>query len=123
MATGSALAAPTIIAIAVTSIVCLLLVMLLAFGRCRRTAAAKCDDSSLRSDALTAHQNQQNQEPPPYYPASALHSKSRDHSIDLALSKDETHKESLYGTQNDYVYYPQPTHQLTDSECKCGWGF
>lgn len=109
----------TIIFAGVGGILVLLLITLgLLFKRCKRTQSAKSDDSSMRSAALTAAQNQENQEPPPYYPASALHNKSLDHSMDLALAKDGGHKESLYGTQNDYVYYPQPTHQLPDSECK-----
>lgn len=122
LSTGSVLAAPTVIAIIVSGVVALLLAtMLVVFSRCKRKQSAKSDDSSLRSAALTAvQQNQQNQEPPPYYPASALHNKSLDHSMDMTSTKDaSTHgKDSLYGTQNDYVYYPQPTHQMPDSECK-----
>lgn len=113
---ATALAGPTIIAIVVLSVVGLLLIVLVVFfGRCKRKQTdTKNDDASLRPAALSPSQNQ---EPPPYYPASALHNKSMDHSLDMALAK-ENQKEALYGTQNDYVYYPQPTHQLPDNECK-----
>lgn len=115
-ATASFMEAPTLIAIFVSVTLCVLLIVLIAIvGRRKRNQSdSKIDDSSMRPAATAPPTSQ---EPPPYYPASALHNKSIDHSIDLALTKD-SQKEALYGTQNDYVYYPQPTHPMTDNECK-----
>lgn len=65
---------------------------------------------------------QQNQAPPPYYPASGLENKALEHSMDLALSM-EDQKSAVYATQNGYGYHPQSTLQVTgqhmpSTECK-----
>lgn len=65
---------------------------------------------------------QQNQAPPPYYPASGLENKALEHSMDLALAM-EDQKQAVYATQNGYGYHPQQTLQVTNqhipnAECK-----
>jgi len=57
---------------------------------------------SVRPSIVAA---QQNQAPPPYYPASGLDNKALEHSMDLALSM-EDQKTALYATQNGYSYHP-----------------
>lgn len=78
------------------------------FCRCKRnqskkSAAAKdYEMDSVRPSIVAA---QQNQAPPPYYPASGLDNKALEHSMDLALSMEEQ-KSALYATQNGYSYHP-----------------
>lgn len=65
---------------------------------------------------------QQNQAPPPYYPASGLENKALEHSMDLALAMEEQ-KVAVYGTQNGYGYHPQqslqvPGQHITGNECE-----
>jgi len=82
--------------------------LILMFCRCKRnqskkSAAAKdYEMDSVRPSIVTA---QQNQAPPPYYPASGLDNKALEHSMDLALSM-EDQKTALYATQNGYSYHP-----------------
>ncbi|XP_023031190.1 titin [Drosophila willistoni] len=109
IAEASALATPTLIAIIVSCIVFALFAgLLLMFCRCKRnqskkSAAAKdYEMDSVRPSIVAA---QQNQAPPPYYPASGLDNKALEHSMDLALSMEEQ-KTALYATQNGYSYHP-----------------
>lgn len=65
---------------------------------------------------------QQNQAPPPYYPASGLDNKALEHSMDLALTM-EDQKSAVYATQNGYNYHPTaglqvPGHTIPGNECK-----
>lgn len=65
---------------------------------------------------------QQNQAPPPYYPASGLENKALEHSMDLALTL-EDQKAAVYATQNGYGYHQQqslqvPGQHIPNSECK-----
>lgn len=65
---------------------------------------------------------QQNQAPPPYYPASGLENKALEHSMDLALAM-EDQKNAVYATQNGYGYHPNaglqvPGHTIPGNECK-----
>lgn len=62
---------------------------------------------------------QQNQAPPPYYPASGLENKALEHSMDLALAM-EDQKTAIYATQNGYGYgsgIQAPSHNMP-AECK-----
>lgn len=109
IAEANALATPTLIAIIVSCIVFALFAgLLLMFCRCKRnqskkSAAAKdYEMDSVRPSIVAA---QQNQAPPPYYPASGLDNKALEHSMDLALSL-EDQKTALYATQNGYSYHP-----------------
>lgn len=108
LAEANVLATPTLIAIIVSCIVFALFVgLLLMFCRCKRnqskkSAAAKdYEMDSVRPSIVAA---QQNQAPPPYYPASGLDNKALEHSMDLALSM-EDQKSALYATQNGYSYH------------------
>lgn len=103
------MATPTLIAIIVSCIVFTLFAgLLLMFCRCKRnqskkSAAAKdYEMDSVRPSIVAA---QQNQAPPPYYPASGLDNKALEHSMDLALNM-EDQKTALYATQNGYSYHP-----------------
>jgi echinoid protein len=113
----------TIIAIVVSCIVCLLFVgLLLMFCRCKKnqskkSAAAKDYEMDSVRPSIVA---QQNQAPPPYYPASGLENKALEHSMDLALAM-EDQKNAVYATQNGYGYHPNagmqvPGHTLPGNE-------
>lgn len=109
IAEANALATPTLIAIIVSCVVFALFAgLILMFCRCKRnqskkSAAAKdYEMDSVRPSIVAA---QQNQAPPPYYPASGLDNKALEHSMDLALSM-EDQKTALYATQNGYSYHP-----------------
>lgn len=66
---------------------------------------------------------QQNQAPPPYYPASGLENKALEHSMDLAMTLEEQ-KQVVYATQNGYHggYHPQHSvvtaQQIPTNDCK-----
>lgn len=103
------MATPTLIAIIVSCIVFALFAgLILMFCRCKKnqskkSAAAKdYEMDSVRPSIVAA---QQNQAPPPYYPASGLDNKALEHSMDLALSMEEQ-KTALYAAQNGYSYHP-----------------
>lgn len=113
------------IAIIVSVIVFALFVgLLLMFCRCKRnqtkkSAQAKDYEMDSVRPSIVA---QQNQAPPPYYPASGLENKALEHSMDLALAL-EDQKQAVYATQNGYGYHPQQTLQVTgqhipNAECK-----
>lgn len=62
---------------------------------------------------------QQNQAPPPYYPASGLDNKALEHSMDLALALEEQ-KNAVYA-QNGYGYHTQGLGvpmNMPSQECK-----
>lgn len=94
------------------------------FCRCKRnqskkSAQAKDYEMDSVRPSLVA---QQNQAPPPYYPASGLENKALEHSMDLALAM-EDQKAAVYATQNGYGYHPQTTLQvpgqhIAGNECK-----
>lgn len=125
IAEASALATPTLIAIIVSCIVFALFVgLLLMFCRCKRKQSKKgvqakdYEMDSVRPSIVA----QQNQAPPPYYPASGLENKALEHSMDLALAM-EDQKVAVYGTQNGYGYHPQqslqvPGQHITGNECE-----
>lgn len=120
-----ALATPTLIAIIVSCVVFALFVgLLLMFCRCKRKQSKKSvqakdyEMDSVRPSIVA----QQNQAPPPYYPASGLENKALEHSMDLALAM-EDQKVAVYGTQNGYGYHPQqslqvPGQHITGNECE-----
>uniref|UniRef100_T1GFV7 Uncharacterized protein n=1 Tax=Megaselia scalaris TaxID=36166 RepID=T1GFV7_MEGSC len=107
---ASMLATPTLIAIIVSCIVfSLFVVLLFMFCRCKRnqskkSAAAKDYEMDSVRPSIVA---QQNQAPPPYYPASGLDNKALEHSMDLALAMDDQKSAAaVYATQNGYSYHP-----------------
>ncbi|XP_055919081.1 nephrin-like isoform X1 [Eupeodes corollae] len=123
IAEASSLATPTLIAIIVSCIVFALFVgLLLMFCRCKRnqskkSAAAKDYEMDSVRPSIVA---QQNQAPPPYYPASGLDNKALEHSMDLALSL-EDQKSAVYATQNGYGYHTNsglqvPGHTIPGNE-------
>ncbi|XP_055680977.1 hemicentin-2-like isoform X1 [Lutzomyia longipalpis] len=119
----AAIATPTLIAIIVSCVVFALFVgLLLMFCRCKRnqskkSAAAKDYEMDSVRPSIVA---QQNQAPPPYYPASGLENKALEHSMDLALAM-EDQKNAVYATQNGYGYHPNaglqvPGHTIPGNE-------
>lgn len=122
---AGALATPTLIAIIVSCIVFALVVgLILMFCRCKRNQTKKgvqgkdYEMDSVRPSIVA----QQNQAPPPYYPASGLDNKALEHSMDLALALEEQ-KNAVYATQNGYGYHPSqglgiPGHTIPNQECK-----
>ncbi|XP_055386183.1 hemicentin-1-like [Condylostylus longicornis] len=123
IAEASALPIPTLIAIIVSCIVFALFVgLLLMFCRCKRnqskkSAAAKDYEMDSVRPSIVA---QQNQAPPPYYPASGLDNKALEHSMDLALSM-EDQKTAVYASQNGFSYHPNtgiqvPQHTIPGNE-------
>lgn len=122
---ASALQTPTVIAIVVSCIVFVLFVgLLLMFCRCKKnqtkknTSTKDYDMDSVRPSIVA----QQNQAPPPYYPASGLENKALEHSMDLALAM-EDQKNAVYAAQNGYGYHPNPGlqvpgHTIPGNECK-----
>lgn len=117
-----AIAMPTLIAIVVSCIVFALFIgLLLMFCRCKRKQTKKSvqakdyEMDSVRPSIVA----QQNQAPPPYYPASGLENKALEHSMDLALAM-EDQKTAIYATQNGYGYgsgMQVPSHNIP-AECK-----
>lgn len=113
---------PTLIAIAVSCIVFAIFVgLLLMFCKCKRKQTKKSvqakdyEMDSVRPSIVA----QQNQAPPPYYPASGLDNKALEHSMDLALAL-EDQKSAIYAAQNGYGYgsgLQIPTHNIP-AECK-----
>jgi hypothetical protein len=113
---------PTLIAIVVSCIVFALFVgLMLMFCRCKRKQTKKSvqakdyEMDSVRPSIVA----QQNQAPPPYYPASGLENKALEHSMDLALAM-EDQKTAIYATQNGYGYssgLQVPSHNIP-AECK-----
>lgn len=93
------------------------------FCRCKRnqtkkgTQAKDYEMDSVRPSIVA----QQNQAPPPYYPASGLDNKALEHSMDLALALEEQ-KNAVYASQNGYGYHQQnlgmPPHTMQQQECK-----
>lgn len=94
------------------------------FCRCKRNQSKKSvqgkdyEMDSVRPSIVA----QQNQAPPPYYPASGLDNKALEHSMDLALALEEQ-KNAVYATQNGYGYHPSqglgiPGHAMPNQECK-----
>lgn len=113
---------PTLIAIVVSCIVFALFIgLLLMFCRCKKKQTKKSvqakdyEMDSVRPSIVA----QQNQAPPPYYPASGLENKGLEHSMDLALAM-EDQKTAIYATQNGYGYgsgLQVPSHSIP-AECK-----
>lgn len=98
--------------------------LILMFCKCKRKQNKKSvqakdyEMDSVRPSIVA----QQNQAPPPYYPASGLENKALEHSMDLALAM-EDQKNSVYATQNGYGYHPAsalqvPGHTIPGNECK-----
>lgn len=93
------------------------------FCRCKKnqskkSAAAKDYEMDSVRPSIVA---QQNQAPPPYYPASGLENKALEHSMDLALAMEE--QKNVYASQNGYGYHPNagiqvPQHTIPGNECK-----
>lgn len=114
---------PTLIAIVVSCIVFALFIgLMLMFCRCKRKQTKKsvqAKDYELDSvrPSIVA---QQNQAPPPYYPASGLENKALEHSMDLALAM-EDQKTAIYATQSGGYGYGSgiqvPSHNIP-AECK-----
>lgn len=106
-------------------VVALTIGMLLIFCRCKRnqnkkaaSAAKDYEMDSVRPSIVA----QQNQAPPPYYPATAsgMENKALEHSMDLALAL-EDQKSAVYGTQNGYGYHTNAGMQVAGmpgNECK-----
>lgn len=119
------IAMPTLIAIVVSCIVFALFIgLLLMFCRCKRRQTKKSvqakdyEMDSVRPSIVA----QQNQAPPPYYPASGLENKALEHSMDLALAM-EDQKSAIYASQNGYGYQINsgmqvPPHAMGGNECK-----
>lgn len=65
----------------------------------------------------------QNQAPPPYYPSSGMENKALEHSMDMALSMDDS-KTAVYATQGGYSYHvpphtqPHPGQTMPNSDCE-----
>lgn len=122
----AAIETATLIGIVVICIVVALTIgMLLIFCRCKRNqnkktaAAAKDYEMDAVRPSIVA---QQNQAPPPYYPAagSGMENKALEHSMDLALAL-EDQKTAVYGTQNGYGYNMNAGMQvpgMPGNECK-----
>ncbi|CAG9798116.1 unnamed protein product [Chironomus riparius] len=108
---------PTLVAIVVSCIVFALFIgLLLMFCRCKKKQTKKSvqakdyEMDSVRPSIVA----QQNQAPPPYYPASGLENKALEHSMDLALAMEEQ-KTAIYATQNGYGYntgIQVPSHNI-----------
>lgn len=120
---ASSLHIPTVIAIVVSCVVFLLFVgLLLMFCRCKKnqskkSAAAKDYEMESVRPSIVA---QQNQAPPPYYPASGLENKALANSMELALAM-EDQKNAVYASQNGYGYHPNagmqvPGHTIPGNE-------
>lgn len=107
---GSTTAA--IVGIFVTAVVVLLFVgLLFLIYQCRRRPNKKDrskdqDMDSTRPTKVTP----QNQAPPPYYPSTGMENKALEHSMDLALSMDDT-KSPRYGSTGGYAYHVPPHTQ------------
>lgn len=109
-------------AIVVSCIVFALFIgLLLMFCRCKKKQTKKSvqakdyEMDSVRPSIVA----QQNQAPPPYYPASGLENKALEHSMDLALAM-EDQKTAIYATQNGYGYnsgLQVPSHNIPP-DCK-----
>lgn len=65
----------------------------------------------------------QNQAPPPYYPSTGMENKALEHSMDLALSLEDS-KNAVYATQGGYGYHIAPHVQghsvptMSSTDCK-----
>lgn len=96
---------PTLIAIVVSCIVFALFIgLMLMFCKCKRKQTKKSVQAKdYEMDSRPSIVAQQNQAPPPYYPASGLENKALEHSMDLALAM-EDQKTAIYATQNGYGY-------------------
>lgn len=87
------------------------------FCRCKRKQTKKSVQAKdYEMDSRPSIVAQQNQAPPPYYPASGLENKALEHSMDLALQM-EDQKTPIYATQNGYGYHPNVPQHIPGNEC------
>ncbi|XP_075974922.1 hemicentin protein echinoid [Anticarsia gemmatalis] len=107
---GSTTAA--IVGIFVTAVVVLLFVgLLFLIYQCRRRPNKKDRSKDHEMDSMRpAKVTPQNQAPPPYYPSSGMENKALEHSMDLALSMDDS-KSPRYGSTGGYAYHVPPHTQ------------
>lgn len=100
------------------------------FCRCKKNQTKKGTSSAKDYEMDSVRPSivaQQNQAPPPYYPASGLDNKALEHSMDLAMAM-EDQKNAVYATQNGYGYHPNPVlqvpgHTMNGNECTYGFLF
>lgn len=131
IAEAASFATPTLIAIIVSCVLFALFVaLLLMFCRCKKNQTKKGTSSAKDYEMDSVRPSivaQQNQAPPPYYPASGLDNKALEHSMDLAMAM-EDQKNAVYATQNGYGYHPNPVlqvpgHTMNGNECTYGFLF
>ena len=121
----SARTTAAIVGIFVTTVVVLLFVgLLLLIYQCRRRPNKKDRSKDYEMDSMRpAKVTPQNQAPPPYYPSSGMENKALEHSMDMALSMDDS-KTAVYATQGGYSYHvpphtqPHPGQTMPNSDCK-----
>ncbi|XP_072939303.1 B-cell receptor CD22 [Epargyreus clarus] len=109
---AAALTTATVIAIVVSCLVFLLFLSLLfIFCRCKRNENKKKTSKDYEMDSMRPPMvSPQNQAPPPYYPSTGMENKALEHSMDLALSMDDS-KNAVYATQGGYGYHIAPHAQ------------
>ncbi|GBP64765.1 Basement membrane-specific heparan sulfate proteoglycan core protein [Eumeta japonica] len=107
---ASALTTPTLVAIVVSCLVFLLFLSLLfIFCRCKRNESKKHSSKDYEMESMRPSMvTPQNQAPPPYYPSTGMENKALEHSMDLALSLEDS-KSAVYATQARYGY-PVASH-------------
>lgn len=120
---ASALTTATLIAIVVSGVVFFLfLVLLFIFCRCKKNESKKQNSKdyemeSIRPPIVTP----QNQAPPPYYPSTGMENQALEHSMDLALSMEDS-KNAVYVSQGGYhlpLHAPgHPGQNLTNADCE-----
>lgn len=118
-------AMPTLIGIGVSCVVFVLfIVLVIMFCQCKRkqnkkSVQAKDYEMDMAHSSIVA---QQDQAPPPYYPASGLENKALEHSMDLALAMEDQNA-AIYASQNGYGYQINnsmqvPQHAIPGNECE-----
>lgn len=98
--------------------------LLLLIYQCRRRPNKKDRSKDYEMDSMRpAKVTPQNQAPPPYYPSSGMENKALEHSMDMALSMDDS-KTAVYATQGGYSYHvpphtqPHPGQTMPNSDCE-----
>lgn len=108
---ASALTTATLIAIIVSGIVFLLFsVLLFIFCRCKKNENKKHNSKDYEMDVRPPIVTPQSQAPPPYYPSTGMENQALEHSMDLALTLEDT-KAPVYVSQGGYAHLHPPCGQ------------
>lgn len=106
------------------SVVLLFVGLLFLIYQCRRRPKKKDRSKDHEMDSMRPSKvTPQNQAPPPYYPSTGMENKALEHSMDLALSIDDS-KSPKYGSTGGYAYHVPPHTQthlgqtMPNSDCK-----